>query len=73
MEYKEDGVPHFHAEYQGQRATFTLDGKLQAGVFRSRTALRLLEEWATTHRAGLEKNWQRVKAGEPVERIKSLD
>ena len=26
MFYREHGVPHFHAEYQGQQATFTFDG-----------------------------------------------
>lgn len=31
MFYQEHGVPHFHAEYQGQQATFTLDGELLAG------------------------------------------
>jgi len=26
MFYREHGVIHFHAEYQGEQATFTLDG-----------------------------------------------
>lgn len=46
MFYKEHGVGQVHAEYQGQMASFTVDGKLLAGAFRSRTALRLVEEWA---------------------------
>ena len=46
MFYQEHGVPHFHAEYQGQQVTFTFDGNLLAGALRSRTALRLIEEWA---------------------------
>jgi hypothetical protein len=66
-------VGHFHAEYQGQQATFTFDGALLAGALRSRTALRLIKEWATAHRAELEANWDRVKAGEPLERIPPLD
>lgn len=32
MFYREHGVPHFHAEYQGQQATFTFDGELLAGA-----------------------------------------
>ncbi len=40
MFYREHGVAHFHAEYQGQQATFTFDGDLLAGTLRSRTALR---------------------------------
>ncbi|MBI4446676.1 MAG: DUF4160 domain-containing protein [Acidobacteria bacterium] len=27
MFHREHGVPHFHAEYQGQRRTFTFDGR----------------------------------------------
>jgi hypothetical protein len=63
----------FHAEHQGQQATFTFDGKLLAGSLQSRTALRLIEEWATAHRQELEANWARVKAGQPLERIAPLD
>ena len=73
MFYREHGVGHFHAEYQGQQATFTFDGDPLAGRLRSRTALRLIKEWATAHRAELEANWDRVKAGEPLERIPPLD
>ena len=73
MFYQEHGIPHFHAEYQGQQATFTFDGKLLAGAPRSRTAIRLIEEWALAHRAELEANWRRVTTGEPLERIEPLE
>jgi hypothetical protein len=73
MFFQEHGVPHFHAEYQGQQASLTFDGKVLAGTIRSRTALRLVEEWAVSHRAELEANWQRVQAGEPLEKIAPLD
>jgi len=73
MFYQEHGVAHFHAEYQGQQATFTLDGEPLAGTLRSRTALRLVKEWAIAHRLQLEANWNRVKAGEALERIAPLD
>jgi hypothetical protein len=45
MFYREHGVPHFHAEYQGQQATFTFDGELLAGMLHSGTARRLIREW----------------------------
>lgn len=35
MYYKEHGVSHFHAEYQGQLATFTFNGALLAGAIQS--------------------------------------
>lgn len=73
MFYQEHGVPHFHAEYQGQQATFTFDGELLAGALESRTARRLIKEWAATHHADLEANWIRARAGEALERIAPLD
>ena len=63
----------FHAEYQGQHATFTLDGEVPAGALRPPTALRLIKDWATAHRSELEANWDRLKAGEPLEKIAPLD
>jgi hypothetical protein len=73
MFYREHGVPHFHAEYQGQQASFTLDGDLLAGGVRSRTAQRLIKEWALAHRTELDANWGRVKRGQPVEGIAPLE
>jgi hypothetical protein len=73
MFYQEHGVAHFHAEYQGERATFTFDGKVLAGTIRSRTARRLIEDWARSHEQELERNWERIKTGDPLERIEPLD
>ena len=73
MFYQEHGVPHFHAEHQGQQATFLLDGEPLAGALSSRTARRLIKEWAAFHRDDLEKNWTRARKGEPLERIAPLD
>jgi len=73
MFYREHGLPHFHAEYQGQQGTFTFEGNPLAGTLQSRTAVRLIKEWTTAHRPELEANWDRLKAGEPLERIAPLD
>ena len=73
MFYREHGLPHFHAEYQGQHATFTFDGEILAGGVHSGTALRLIKEWSLAHRTELDANWGRIKAGEPLERIAPLD
>jgi hypothetical protein len=73
MFYREHGVPHLHAEYQGQQATFTFDGSLLAGELGSRTARRLIKEWAIAHRVELEANWVHGKRGEALERIAPLD
>lgn len=56
MFYNDHDPPHFHAEYQGQRGKFDLDGDM-IGCVQSRTALRLVKEWAGLHRAEIEANW----------------
>ena len=73
MFYREHGVPHFHAEYQGRRATFTFDGEPLMGALHSRMAIRLVKEWSLAHRPELEANWNRAKAGRPVEWIAPLE
>ena len=73
MFYREHGVAHFHAEYQGQQATFTTNGEILAGSIGSRTALRLIKDWSLAHQAELEANWNRAREGEPLERIAPLD
>jgi hypothetical protein len=56
MFYVEHGPPHFHAEHQGQRATFTFRGNPLRGTIQSGTALRLIHEWSIARRAELEAN-----------------
>jgi hypothetical protein len=73
MFYRDHGVPHFHAEYQGELATFTFGGEVLAGGLQSRTARRLIKEWALARRAELDANWSRQKSGEPLEKIAPLD
>ena len=72
MFYLEHGVPHFHAEYQGEQATFTFDGRLLAGAIGSKTALRLVKQWSLANRAELEANWVSARMGELLRRIAPL-
>jgi hypothetical protein len=72
MFYKEHEPVHFHAEYQGQQGKFDLEGEMVVGNIQSRTALRLIREWASLHRRELETNWKKMKAGRPLERIEPL-
>lgn len=72
MFYQEHEPRHFHAEHGGDQATFSLDGELIAGSIRSGRARRYIGEWASLHRRELEANWERVKAGRPLERIEPL-
>jgi hypothetical protein len=73
MFYREHGVPHFHAEHQGQQATFTFDGEILAGSIGSRTALRLIREWSLANRPELEANWAKARTGETLEHIAPLN
>lgn len=73
MFYNDHEPPHFHAEYQGQRGKFDLDGNMVVGSVHSRTALRLIKEWALLHRREIEANWGRMKAGRALERIPPLE
>jgi len=73
MFYREHGVPHFHAEYQGQQGIFTFDGELLAGGISSRTALRLIKDWSLAHQPELDDNWSRLKTGDSLKRIPPLD
>jgi hypothetical protein len=73
MFYKEHSPPHFHADYQGQRASFDFDGKLIKGGLESKTARRLIRKWAQIHRKELEENWGNIKKGKQLNKIAPLD
>jgi hypothetical protein len=73
MFYKEHEPAHFHAEYQGQAGKFSFDGEMTVGNIQSRTALRLIREWTSLHRAELDSNWKKMKEGAPLDRIEPLD
>ena len=73
MYYREHEPAHFHAEYQGLQGKFSFEGKLLVGNIRSRTARRLVRQWALAHRAELEANWKSTMTGHPLERIEPLE
>lgn len=73
MYYKEHEPRHFHAEHQGQHGKFAFDGRQVAGGITSRTALRLIRQWAQLNREALDRNWANISAGRPLDRIPPLD
>jgi hypothetical protein len=73
MFYREHEPAHFHAEHQGQHGKFDFDGNMTVGNITSKTALKLIREWARPHRAELEANWAKMKAGEALDRIAPLE
>jgi len=72
MFYDEHNPPHFHAEYQGEKAVFDFRGNLLRGDIRSRTAVRLIREWVDLHEADLQKNWDKMQQGEEFKKIDPL-
>ena len=61
MYWKEHGVPHFHVQAAGFKASLTIDSlEILAGELPPR-ALRLVGEWAELHRDELHENWRRAR------------
>ena len=73
MFYREHEPAHFHAEHQGQHGKFDFYGHMIVGNITSKTALSLIRKWARLHRAALEANWAKTKAGKTLDRIAPLE
>ncbi len=73
MFYRDHEPPHFHAEHQGIQGKFDFSGNMIAGAIESRTALRLIREWAALHRGELEQNWRLAKGGQPLRQVAPLE
>jgi hypothetical protein len=73
MYFGDHAPPHFHVEHQGEKATFDFSGDLLSGTISSRTAKRLIREWAVLHRFELMVNWRNIEQGRPISRIEPLD
>lgn len=75
MFFNDHAPPHFHAIHNADEAIVAIDtGEVLRGRL-SRTAQRLVREWALRYRAELMENWDRARAGarDPMERIPGLD
>ena len=72
--YKEEHpVPHFHAIYSGQRASFTIsDLRLIEGHLPKRI-ISLVLEWAFEHRDELMEDWELARARKPLKWIEPLE
>ena len=73
MYFGDHNPPHFHVEFQGEKATFTFDGRLRSGNISSGTARKLVRDWARRHRLELMINWRNIEKGRPLNRIKPLE
>ena len=72
MYFYDHEPPHFHAQYAEHHAVIAIDtSAVLVGELPSR-ALKLVNEWATLHRAELEANWRRARDGGTPEPIDPL-
>ncbi len=72
MFFDDHNPPHFHAEHQDEKAVFDFRGNILRGDISSRTAVRLIREWADLHQPELGKNWDEMQAGREFNRIDPL-
>ena len=73
MFFDEHNPPHIHAEYQGQKAVFDLNGNVARGNLGSLTATRLVREWIDLHVTELQADWELAQAGMEIKRIAPLE
>jgi Domain of unknown function (DUF4160) len=73
MYYGDHRPPHFHVEFQGEKASFSFDGELLAGSLSSKTARKLIREWTRRHKLELMINWKNIEKGRPLNRIEPLE
>lgn len=66
-------APHVHAEYQGQRAVFAIEGAelLEGALPRKQT--RLVQAWIELHHDELLTDWQLAVGGEEPVKIAPLN
>lgn len=68
---REHNPPHFHAEYQGYKAIFNMDGKVINGEM-PKKQVKLIAAWAELHKDELLANWELSMNKEPIYRIDPL-
>ena len=73
MFFDEHEPPHFHAEYQGNKAVFDFNGNVMKGTLISRTATKLVREWIDLQVDELKEDWELARAGKEVKKIAPLE
>jgi hypothetical protein len=73
MYFNDHAPPHFHVAYAGWEASFRLsDLGIIEGEVPSRAA-RLVRQWARMHAGELLANWEKARAGLPLDTIPGLE
>lgn len=72
MYYDDHNPPHFHAEYNGNKAIVDIiEARVIKGALPSRQ-LKLILAWCVIHQDELMQNWELSKDGLPLNRINPL-
>ena len=72
MFYNDHVPPHFHAEYNGQKALVNiLEARVIKGALPARQ-LKLILAWAVIHQDELMQNWELAKDHESLNKIAPL-
>lgn len=73
MFYDEHNPPHFHAEYQGHKAIFDMNGNMLKGDLHSKTARKLVREWVDLHCDDLIEDWNLAMNSQDLKKISPLE
>lgn len=73
MFYDDHNPPHFHVDFQGEKAVFDFQGNVLRGGLKSKTATKLVREWVDLHQLELEEDWQLAQEGKAIKKIDPLD
>jgi hypothetical protein len=73
MFFDEHDPPHFHTEYQGNKAVFDFNGNIIKGSLNSKTATRLVREWIDLRFNELEADWELARVGKEIQKIAPLE
>ena len=72
MYFNEHNPPYFHTEYQGYKATVTIEAGIVEGIMPKR-ALNLIFEWLEIHREELMNNWISIEESGKYSKIEPLE
>ncbi len=73
MFHQEHNPPHFHAEFQGNKAVFDFQGNILRGDLGLKTAVKLVREWVDLRVTELETDWMLAMKGQEIKKIEPLD
>ncbi len=73
MYYDDHNPPHFHAEYNDNKALVDINKARVIKGFLPSRQLKLVLAWAVLHQDELMQNWELAKDGKPLAEIKVLE